>query len=211
MNPELIKQAYAYGASVALQELGFGAQQAEVGGIKLAEDAMEEGDDEGGGRNSSLRAGLGAAAGVPIGAYGGGGVGAALARRKYGPPRGTFAPLEGLGHTLGGAGIGALAGGVGGAALNQLGGESEHPLATSMGAGLGAVPGATVGGLAGLLAEARLGNNIPIRKMSLLRRMGVNHSGVAGALLGGLGGGIGGGALANYLANKIQGQSQEAE
>lgn len=208
MNPELIKQAYAYGAAIALQEIGFDTQHAEAGGIKLAEDAMEEEDGE---SNPALRAGLGAAVGVPGGTLGGLGIGEILARRKYGPPGRYGFMRPGANYLVNGAGIGALAGGVGGAALGQLGGESEHPLATSVGAGLGAVPGAAVGGLAGLLAGARLDNNIPTRKMSLLRRMATAHSGGVGALLGGLGGGIGGGALANYLANKIQGHGQEAE
>lgn len=35
---ELIKQAYAYGAAVALQELGYNTQQAQATGVKLAED-----------------------------------------------------------------------------------------------------------------------------------------------------------------------------
>jgi hypothetical protein len=212
MNPELIKQAYAYGASVALQELGFDTRHAEAGGIKLAEDAMEEEEDGGGGSNPALQAGLGAAIGVPAGTLAGLGIGGALADKKFGKRRHP-GDMRGFGHHIHGAGLGALAGGIGGAALGQLGGESEHPLATSVGAGLGAVPGATMGGLAGMLAEARLSpsNISDIRKMSLLRRMAANHSGGVGATLGGLGGGIGGGALANYLANKIQGQGQEAE
>ena len=46
MKAELIKQAYAYGAAVALQELGFGARDAEAGGVKLAMAKMAEGEEE---------------------------------------------------------------------------------------------------------------------------------------------------------------------
>ena len=42
MNPERIKEAYAYGASLALQELGFNEQQAQAGGVKLAAENWEE-------------------------------------------------------------------------------------------------------------------------------------------------------------------------
>jgi hypothetical protein len=38
-NQELIKQAYAYGAAVALQELGLDNARAQEGGLKLAEEA----------------------------------------------------------------------------------------------------------------------------------------------------------------------------
>lgn len=46
MDENLIKQAYAYGSAVALQELGFDTQQAEAGGIKLAAAKIAEGEEE---------------------------------------------------------------------------------------------------------------------------------------------------------------------
>lgn len=67
MNPELIKQAYAYGAAVALQELGFNAQQAQAGGVKLASEKMAEGEEEGG-MHPALAALLGGGAGALGGA-----------------------------------------------------------------------------------------------------------------------------------------------
>jgi hypothetical protein len=67
MNPELIKQAYAYGAAVALQELGFNAQQAQAGGVKLASAKMAEGEEEGG-MHPALAALLGGGAGALGGA-----------------------------------------------------------------------------------------------------------------------------------------------
>jgi len=39
---DFIKQAYAYGASVALQELGYAPQDAEAGAIKLAQEQPME-------------------------------------------------------------------------------------------------------------------------------------------------------------------------
>lgn len=46
MDENLIKQAYAYGSAVALQELGFDPQQAEIGGIKIAAAKIAEGEEE---------------------------------------------------------------------------------------------------------------------------------------------------------------------
>jgi len=57
---ELIKQAYAYGAAVALQELGYNTQQAQATGVKLAED--------GEGMNPAIAALLGGGAGALGGA-----------------------------------------------------------------------------------------------------------------------------------------------
>jgi hypothetical protein len=66
MDENLIKQAYAYGASVALQELGFNAQQAEAGGVKLAEEEMDDSSFSGG--RALGGAGLGALGGLALGA-----------------------------------------------------------------------------------------------------------------------------------------------
>lgn len=70
MNEDLIKQAYAYGASIALQELGFDFQQAEEGGIKLAAQAMyERPESQGSTLGGTLGgAGLGALGGLALGA-----------------------------------------------------------------------------------------------------------------------------------------------
>jgi len=67
MKAELIKQAYAYGAAVALQELGFGARDAEAGGVKLAMAKMAEGEEEEG-MHPALRALIGGGAGAVGGA-----------------------------------------------------------------------------------------------------------------------------------------------
>jgi len=82
MNPELIKQAYAYGAAVALHELGFSSQQAQNGGVKLAEAKLAEGEEgmegmggaeEAGGMSPALLALLGTGAGaLGVGALGAG-------------------------------------------------------------------------------------------------------------------------------------------
>lgn len=96
MNPELIKQAYAYGAAVALQELGFSAQQAQAGGVKLASEKMAEGEEE---RDPAL---------WPAAMFGP--VGAAIAAPEG---KGTSA----FGRTLGGQTLGMLGGGTAGAGL----------------------------------------------------------------------------------------------
>jgi hypothetical protein len=75
----MIKQAYAYGAAVALQELGYDLNAAQNAGIKLAED--EEG------MHPALRALLGTGAG--LGALGGAalGAGGAALAQKLSPSR----------------------------------------------------------------------------------------------------------------------------
>jgi hypothetical protein len=76
----MIKQAYAYGAAVALQELGYDVNTAQNAGVKLAED--EEG------MHPALRALIGTGAGIGGGALLGAGLGAggaALSRRLGGP------------------------------------------------------------------------------------------------------------------------------
>ena len=77
---EQVKLAYAYGASVALQEAGLDQATAEQAGIKLAEEAMVEekrADDEGEGEgiHPALLALLGAGGGAALGAGAGGLVG----------------------------------------------------------------------------------------------------------------------------------------
>lgn len=64
----MIKQAYAYGAAVALQELGYDVNTAQNAGVKLAED--EEG------MHPALRALIGTGAGIGGGALLGAGLGA---------------------------------------------------------------------------------------------------------------------------------------
>lgn len=69
---DLIKQAYAYGAAIALQELGYDVNTAQDAGIKLAE--AEVGEEEG--MSPALRALIGAGIGVGGGALLGAGGGA---------------------------------------------------------------------------------------------------------------------------------------
>lgn len=64
MDNEMIKQAYAYGASVALKEAGYAPQVAEQLGVKLAAEADAEGQEPEGNfiqRHPGLIAGLGGA------------------------------------------------------------------------------------------------------------------------------------------------------
>jgi hypothetical protein len=64
MNNEMIKQAYAYGASVALKEAGYAPQEAERLSVKLAAEADAEGQEPEGNfiqRHPGLIAGLGGA------------------------------------------------------------------------------------------------------------------------------------------------------
>ncbi len=69
---EMIKQAYAYGASVALQEVGYDANQAQQAAAQLThEKTAEEGEEEGGGMSPALMALLGGGAGAVLGAGGG--------------------------------------------------------------------------------------------------------------------------------------------
>lgn len=209
MDLNLVKQAYAYGAAIALQELGFDAQRAEVASIKLAEDAMEEGEDS---KSAPVRAGIGAGFGVPVGGLLGALGGSAYSDLRHPPTpyRGgrhfPDAPHMGhqLGSALGGAGLGALGGGIGGAALTQAG--VDNPLAASIGAGLGAIPGMAAGALAGdridnVISEAVRRGKGPVSRSRVL---GI-HGARALPLIGGIGGGIGGGALADYLARKFKG------
>jgi len=131
MNTKLIKQAYAYGAAVALQELGFAVQDAEAGGVKLAEAKMAEGEEEevenapigaaiAAPEGKKLRAAghtlrgqlLGQVGGGALGASAGAGLGALtglLSRGKIDPRRAAFLGSFGGGHAgaVGGAMYGA--------------------------------------------------------------------------------------------------------
>jgi hypothetical protein len=66
---EMIKQAYAYGASVALQEAGFAPAQADAAAIRLTLEKTAEEDE--GGMSGLTGALLGGGAGALLGAGGG--------------------------------------------------------------------------------------------------------------------------------------------
>ena len=67
---EMIKQAYAYGASVALQEVGYAPAQAEAAAVQLTlEKTAAEEDEEG--MSPAMMALLGGGAGAVLGAGGG--------------------------------------------------------------------------------------------------------------------------------------------
>jgi len=123
---ELVKQAYAYGASVALQELGYAPTVAEGMAVKLAEDpgtanriltallgplyAGATAPEGQGWKTYGATAGqgnIGALAGAGIGGAGGAGLGALaalLSRGKFKPGRGA------LSGGMGGAGLGTVLG-----------------------------------------------------------------------------------------------------
>jgi hypothetical protein len=146
MNPELIKQAYAYGAAIALQELGFSEQQAQAGGVKLASEKMAEGEEEGG-MHPALAALLGSGAGALGGAALGAGsafvpglrgtglanllsksdtmsrgIGRAMPKRliqnELANPNRAWSGIEAALRGLGGAGAGALGGGLAGGLMS---------------------------------------------------------------------------------------------
>lgn len=66
---ELIKQAYAYGASVALQEAGYAPEQANQAAVQLTHEKTAQEDEEG--MSPALMALLGAGGGALLGAGGG--------------------------------------------------------------------------------------------------------------------------------------------
>ena len=154
MKAELIKQAYAYGAAVALQELGFGARDAEAGGVKLAMAKMAEGEEEErdypyivkvpGGPEEEVENAPNAWAPTLFGP-----LGAAIAA-----PEGK--KLRATGHTLGGQTLGQVGGGV-------LGG--------GVGAGLGA--------LTGLLSRGKINP----RQAALLGSYGGGYAGMTGGAM----------------------------
>ena len=148
----MIKQAYAYGAAVALQELGYDVNTAQNAGVKLAED--EEG------MHPALRALIGTGAGLGAGALAGGALGAgggALLQKlkptemgRIGNFAQTHGPREGMGADL----IAKLTGGenpMTRAALAEgaIGREARFGGAAGAagGAGLGALGGGLYGGL----------------------------------------------------------------
>jgi hypothetical protein len=67
---EMIKQAYAYGANVALQEAGYAPAQAEAAAIQLTQEKTAEEGEEGG-ISPALMALMGAGGGALLGAGGG--------------------------------------------------------------------------------------------------------------------------------------------
>jgi hypothetical protein len=111
MDENLIKQAYAYGSAVALQELGFDAQQAEIGGIKLAAAKIAEGEEEMLAEQMSRPE---RPSGVLPTLFGAAGAGVAPKGKRWAGAAGTeFGGLLGagagtVGGGLAGAGIGAL-------------------------------------------------------------------------------------------------------
>lgn len=156
MHLELIKEAYAYGASLALQELGFSEQQAQMGGVKLAAenwedvDALEE--PVASAPPSRMPKALAALLGAGAGTLGGAAIGAgsafipglrgkgltnllsksdALTRGSYKVmPRKIFSEdllnkthkwsgVESYLRGLGGAGLGALGGGIAGSRMSD--------------------------------------------------------------------------------------------
>jgi hypothetical protein len=149
MNPELIKQAYAYGAAVALQELGFDIQQAQAGGVKLAEDAMfgEDMPEQAPGgislqrkqptRRSSALATMFGPVGAAITAPKG---------KKFDAVKGTA-----IGELSGGL-KGLAAGGTAGAGLGALAALlSRGKIKPSIGATVGGLGGVTLGATGGAL------------------------------------------------------------
>jgi hypothetical protein len=170
MDENLIKQAYAYGSAVALQELGYDARQAELGGIKLAAAKIAEGEEaammeQGAGRPENpsgvlptLFGGLGGLA-APSGKKWRGYAGA-----EAGGQLGGAAGLAG--GSLAGAGIGALVNALTKGRLSgslarriSMGGKGmSGPLEPTANAlrkgllpGLGAIGGSALGGMGGLL------------------------------------------------------------
>jgi hypothetical protein len=160
---ELIKQAYAYGAAVALQELGYDVNTAQNAGIKLAEEAEEEG------MSPALRALIGTGVGLGGGALLGAG-GGALAGKLTGKNMTTalekaIAGSKGLGKNPKiQQALSEAAGGVPGAggpptgyhdkmrALQDLIHGSNMAGGANIGARGGALAGALGGGLGGGLS-----------------------------------------------------------
>ena len=161
MNPELIKQAYAYGAAVALQELGYNPQQAEAGGIKLAEEM--EGMEDGGMGGEEMMPQKRPSAALPmlfgeLGAMGAAPEGKKL-RAMEGTSRGGAAGAGwgALGGATGGATLGALASLLAGkklipgaaGAVGQLARRVPMGAAAGIGGGLGLLGGGVTGNLIG--------------------------------------------------------------
>jgi len=149
----MIKQAYAYGAAVALQELGYDVNTAQNAGVKLAED--EEG------MHPALRALIGTGAGLGAGALAGGALGAGGASliNKISPSRAGRLTDLGAAHAPGMMshmlpeslqGVAGGTGAISNASVLQrlkreamLGGEAGG----AAGAGIGALGGGLYGGL----------------------------------------------------------------
>jgi len=148
MNNEMIKQAYAYGASVALKEAGYAPQVAEQLSVKLAAEADAEGaPPEGGvpglGEITTKQKVLSHLLG-PI---------AAGASAPEGAGAGRFGRT--LGYGAAGAGIGGVGGGAAGAGIGAL---IAHLLKKDPGMG------AVAGGLGGYYGGGVLGQQLGIRK-----------------------------------------------
>ena len=150
MNPELIKEAYEYGAALALQEhCGYDARQARVGAVKLAMEKLAEGEeglidpyeeDMPGpqGKSRAWPALLGATGGV------GGGVGGAIAAPEGQKLRGLLG--AGVGGMVGGRTLGALGRGVGRAIQDR---SPVHSLRSLISPSIGQILGSVVGSGAG--------------------------------------------------------------
>jgi len=178
MKAELIKQAYAYGAAVALQELGFGARDAEAGGVKLAMAKMAEGEEEEEGMHPALRALIGGSAGAVGGAALG--AGSAFIPGLRGPAlaRGVQKGLGGVENALLGA-RGRLS------SRGLSGGRMENAL-RSAGSGVSGIEDALTG------ASSRLRDLLPGRAHPMTDYEAMLRGG-AGASLGALGGSLAGG------------------
>lgn len=158
MNPELIKHAYAYGAALALQELGFEEGQAQVGGIKLAAAKIAEGEE------AEMMEQRRPSAALPMLFGEAGAMGAAPEGKKLRAMEGTSrggsvgAGWGALGGGTAGAGLGALVSllagrklppGITGAAAKAIPRRIPMALGMGAGAGLGALGGGITGGLIG--------------------------------------------------------------
>jgi len=147
MKAELIKQAYAYGAAVALQELGFGAQDAEVGGVKLAMAKMAEGEEEEG-MHPALRALIGGGAGALGGAALGAGSAFIPGLRGHGLA-GLVGKSRSVDDALSRAAVSSRGLFRGGSGKSLPMSTYESMLRGGAGAGLGALGGGLAGGLTG--------------------------------------------------------------
>jgi hypothetical protein len=147
----MIKQAYAYGAAVALQELGYDVNTAQNAGVKLAED--EEG------MHPALRALIGTGAGLGAGALAGGalGAGGGALMQKF-KPEGAGRLTEMMQAGRGMAEDPSLAQSLmGHAYLPQAAFKGTPGMAVGREAMLGAQPGAAAGGALGALGGGLYG------------------------------------------------------
>jgi len=171
---EQVKLAYAYGASVALQEAGVDQATAEQAGIKLAEEAVTqekraEEDEEG--IHPALLALLGAGGGAALGAGAGGLVGKLTGKNLL--SRG-MRPL--------------------GKAVDRLGGPANVPRVPSGGL-IDTKKLQALQEAAQLSPKEQLANKLHDLLMGAGRMGSIRGSAAAGAGMGGVAGGTAGGLL----------------